>query len=67
MSSVDGLTVGNLIQRLSDLDPDMPVLFQDDHGATTHVRDMVDDYLTNLETDEKIVCAILLDYKLSVK
>lgn len=59
------MTVKELMKALIELDPNMPVVFQDDHGMTWKVEDMVQDNLTNMLTDEDVECAILVDRKLA--
>lgn len=59
------MTVRELVKLLVDLDPELPVVFQDDHGQTWPVEDMVDDTLTDMLTDEEVKCAILVDRKLA--
>lgn len=55
------MTVGQLIEQLKSIDPELPAVFQDDWGKTWGIEDIAIDSLTNMETDEFVECAILLD------
>jgi hypothetical protein len=59
------MTVGELVKVLNNLDPELPVVFQDAWGQSWGVEDMVVDSLTDMETDLYVECAILVDRKLA--
>lgn len=59
------MTVKELISKLSEADPDLPVIFGDTWGQTWPVNDLVVDYLTNMETDEEVECLIFTEQDLS--
>ena len=59
------MTVAELIAKLSEMNQNLEVCFSETYGQTWPIRDLVPEYLTNLETDEEQEYLILTEQVLA--